>query len=58
MKAVRVHKRGGPEQLVYEDAPKPDPGPGDALVRVQACAITPTELTWTPAAHSLSKSRA
>jgi NADPH:quinone reductase-like Zn-dependent oxidoreductase len=58
MKAVRVHKRGGPEQLVYENAPKPEPGPGDALVRVPACAITPTELTWTPAAHSLSKSRA
>ena len=46
MKAVRLHKRGGPEQLVYEDAPKPTPGHGDALVRVHACAITPTELTW------------
>jgi len=23
MKAVRLHKEGGPEQLVYEDAPKP-----------------------------------
>jgi NADPH:quinone reductase-like Zn-dependent oxidoreductase len=46
MKAVRLHKRGGPEQLVYEDAPRPTPGPGDALVRVHACAITPTELTW------------
>src|SRR5438094_744297 len=22
------------------------PGPGDALVRVHACAITPTELSW------------
>ena len=46
MKAVRLHRRGGPEQLIYEDAPKPTPGPGDALVRVHACAITPTELSW------------
>jgi NADPH:quinone reductase-like Zn-dependent oxidoreductase len=46
MKAVRLHARGGPEQLVYEDAPQPVPGPGDALVRVHACAITRDELTW------------
>ncbi len=46
MKAVRLHQRGGPEQLVYEDAPRPTPGPGDALVRVYACAITRDELTW------------
>lgn len=46
MKAARVHRRGGPEQLTYEDAPKPTPGPGDTLVCVHACAITPTELSW------------
>ncbi len=46
MKAVRLHARGGPEQLVYEDAPRPVPGPADALVRVYATGITPTELTW------------
>lgn len=46
MKAIRMHARGGPEQLVYEDAPKPAPEIGDAIVRVYACAITPTELSW------------
>lgn len=47
MKAIRLHRRGGPEQLIYEDAPKPSSlQPGDALVRVYACAITPTELSW------------
>lgn len=46
MKAVRLHARGGPEQLVYEDAPTPTPGPGDALIRVYATGITPAELTW------------
>lgn len=48
MKAIRLHARGGPEQLVYEDAPQPHLQPGDALVRVYACAITHTELTWSP----------
>lgn len=46
MKAVRTHARGGPEQLVYEDAPVPRPGAGEVLVRVYATGITPAELTW------------
>ncbi len=25
MKAIRIHERGGPQQLIYEDAPKPVP---------------------------------
>jgi NADPH2:quinone reductase len=28
-KAVRVHKVGGPEALVYEDVEVPAPGPGE-----------------------------
>jgi NADPH:quinone reductase-like Zn-dependent oxidoreductase len=46
MKAIRLHRQGGPEQLVYEDAPKPELGAGDALIRVHATGITPAELTW------------
>ena len=46
MKAVRLHRQGGPEQLVYEDAPEPELGAGDALIRVHATGITPAELTW------------
>jgi len=46
MKAVRMHARGGPEQLVYEDAPQPQPAGGEVLVRVYATAVTPTELGW------------
>ena len=44
--ALRAHARGGPEQLVYEAAPLPEPGPGEALVAVHAAAITFAELTW------------
>ena len=46
MKAIRLHARGGPEQLVYEDAPLPTPGPSQALIRVHAASIVPTELGW------------
>src|SRR6202046_3446982 len=46
MMALRAHKRGGPEQLVYEQAPVPAAGPGEVLVAVHAAAITFAELTW------------
>lgn len=47
MKALRAHQRGGPEQLVYEDAPMPAPVRGDDVcVKVHAAAITFDELTW------------
>ncbi len=46
MKAIRMHRLGGPESLVYEDAPIPALHPGDALVRVHAAAISPAEFTW------------
>jgi NADPH:quinone reductase-like Zn-dependent oxidoreductase len=46
MMALRAHVRGGPDQLVYEAAPRPVPGPGEALVEVHAAAITFTELGW------------
>jgi NADPH:quinone reductase-like Zn-dependent oxidoreductase len=48
MKAIRLHARGGPESLRFEDAPTPRPGPGEVLIRVRAAAVTPTELLWVP----------
>jgi NADPH:quinone reductase-like Zn-dependent oxidoreductase len=46
MYAVRAHARGGPEQLAYEEAPRPEPRVGEALIRIHAAGITPTELGW------------
>jgi len=46
MWALRLRERGGPEQLAYEQAPRPYVGIGDALVRVHAASFTPTELGW------------
>jgi NADPH:quinone reductase-like Zn-dependent oxidoreductase len=39
MFAVTFHEHGGPEVLRYEDVPEPEVGPGEALVRVRACAL-------------------
>jgi NADPH:quinone reductase-like Zn-dependent oxidoreductase len=46
MKAIRIHGRGGPDHLAYEDAPQPHPGPGAVLVRVYAAGIIANELKW------------
>ncbi len=39
MKAIRVHEVGGPEKLRYEDVPVPQPGPGQARVKVHAIGL-------------------
>jgi NADPH2:quinone reductase len=39
MKAVYVEKPGGPENLIYGDLPKPEPGPGQALVKIAATGV-------------------
>ncbi len=43
MKAVNIYKYGGPDVLVYEDAPRPHPGEGEVLVRVHAAGINPVD---------------
>lgn len=43
IKAVRIHAYGGPEQVVYEDAPKPEPAADELLVRVHAAGINPVD---------------
>jgi NADPH:quinone reductase-like Zn-dependent oxidoreductase len=46
MNAIRAHRRGGPEQLTYEKAPRPQPGRGEILVAVRAASVTAGELGW------------
>lgn len=43
MKAIRVHEPGGPEVLRHEEAPVPEAGPGEVLVRVHAAGINPPD---------------
>ena len=43
MRAVRVHRYGGPEVMVVEDAPRPEAGAGELLVRVMAAGVNPVD---------------
>lgn len=39
MQLIRVHQHGGPEVLRLEEAPTPAPGPGQALVKIEAIGV-------------------
>lgn len=43
MKAIRIHEYGDASTLVYEEAPRPDMGPDDVLVRVKAAGVNPVD---------------
>ncbi|HYK60233.1 MAG TPA: NADP-dependent oxidoreductase [Bryobacteraceae bacterium] len=43
MKAVRIHEYGGVDVLRFQDAPRPEPGPGEVLVRVHAAGVNPVD---------------
>ena len=42
MKTVVVEEIGGP--LLSKDMPRPEPGPGEVLLRVRACAVDQFDL--------------
>ena len=46
MRAVRLHSPGRIENLRLDEIPRPEPRPGQVLVRVHAAAITRDELEW------------
>jgi NADPH2:quinone reductase len=39
MRAIQIAHTGGPEVLALRDLPTPEPGPGQALVRIEACGV-------------------
>ena len=41
MKAVRIHRFGGPEVIRIEDIPKPVPNAGEVVVKVEAAGVGP-----------------
>jgi NADPH:quinone reductase-like Zn-dependent oxidoreductase len=57
MKAIRIHEDGGPEVLRYEDAPDPEPGPGESLVRLRAASLNHLDLWIRKGLPSVPKPR-
>src|SRR5258708_24822498 len=43
MRAVQFHTYGGPEQLIVERVPRPEPQAGEVLVRVYAAGVNPID---------------
>jgi len=39
MHAIRVHQFGGPEALIYEEAPVPEPGAGEVRLKVEVAGV-------------------
>ena len=43
MRAIRYHEIGEPDVLVLDEVPRPEPGPGEVLVRVHAAGVNPLD---------------
>jgi NADPH2:quinone reductase len=44
VRAVRIHRHGGIEEMVVDDVPDPVPGPGEALVRISGAGVNFIEI--------------
>lgn len=44
MRAIVFHRHGGPEVLEAAELPEPQPGPGEVVVAVRACALNRLDL--------------
>ncbi len=43
MQAIRVHDYGGPEVLVLEETPRPEPNADQVLIRLRAAGVNPAD---------------
>jgi NADPH:quinone reductase-like Zn-dependent oxidoreductase len=57
MKAIRIHEDGGPEVLRYEEAPDPEPGAGEVLIRLRAASMNHLDLWVRKGLPSVPKPR-
>jgi NADPH:quinone reductase-like Zn-dependent oxidoreductase len=57
MKAIRIHEDGGPEVLRFEDAPDPEPQPGEVVVRLRAASLNHLDLWVRKGLPSVPKPR-
>src|SRR5690348_17907134 len=45
MQVIMVSEFGGPEVMTVQEAPLPQPGPGEALVKVMAAGVGPWDVS-------------
>jgi NADPH:quinone reductase-like Zn-dependent oxidoreductase len=57
LKAIRIHEDGGPEVLRYEDAPDPEVGTGEVLIRLRAASLNRLDLWVRKGLPSVPKPR-
>jgi NADPH:quinone reductase-like Zn-dependent oxidoreductase len=57
VKAVRIHEDGGPDVLVVEDVPDPEPQAGEVLVALRAAALNHLDLWIRKGLPSVPKPR-
>ena len=57
MKAIRIHEDGGPEVLVYEDAPDPVAEAGEVLIELRAASLNHLDLWVRKGLPSVPKPR-
>jgi NADPH:quinone reductase-like Zn-dependent oxidoreductase len=57
VKAVRIHDDGGPEVLVVEEIPDPEPAPGEVVVAFRAAALNHIDLWLRQGLPSVPKPR-
>jgi NADPH:quinone reductase-like Zn-dependent oxidoreductase len=43
MKAIRIHDYGNADVLRYEEAPLPEPGPDEVLIKIHGAGVNPVE---------------
>ena len=43
MKAIRIHDYGGPEVILHEEVPRPEPTANEILIHVQAAGVNPVD---------------
>ena len=55
MRAVRIHATGGPEVLSYEEAPTPEPGRNEVLIRLRVASVSRADLLLREGRAPISK---
>jgi NADPH:quinone reductase-like Zn-dependent oxidoreductase len=57
MKAICIHRTGGPSVLKWENAEQPVPGPGELLIEVRAAGVNPVDTKIRQGAFKMFKAR-